>query len=170
MYFVIVYSRGCQKTVNQRRAAWPWIRGDLCPWITAAHTASIWGPSFYRHRYINIMYGKNMNNFVSGACNDSQNSLDQVSDNRWTMQPFADQIPDIRCSNSNWTAWEKDQLNILFFIIVLFNILMCFACFWVIDSELLAELFNLRDLCVKAWMTFWLRHLLILCLYFYPFK
>ncbi|XP_042609403.1 G/T mismatch-specific thymine DNA glycosylase-like isoform X3 [Cyprinus carpio] len=26
---------------------------------------------------------------------------DQVSDNRWTMQPFADQIPDIRCSNSN---------------------------------------------------------------------
>lgn len=91
-----------------------------------------------------------MNNFVSGACNDSQNSLDQVSDNRWTMQPFADQIPDIRCSNSNWTAWEKDQLNILFFIIVLFNILMCFACFWVIDSELLPELFNVRDLCVKA--------------------
>lgn len=26
---------------------------------------------------------------------------DLVSDNWWTMQPFADQIPDIRCSNSN---------------------------------------------------------------------
>ncbi|XP_048014215.1 G/T mismatch-specific thymine DNA glycosylase isoform X1 [Megalobrama amblycephala] len=29
---------------------------------------------------------------------------DQVTDNRWTMQPFADQIPDIRCSNNNRTT------------------------------------------------------------------
>ncbi|XP_073687600.1 G/T mismatch-specific thymine DNA glycosylase isoform X1 [Garra rufa] len=31
-------------------------------------------------------------------------STDTDQDNRWTMQPFADQIPDIRYSNSNRTA------------------------------------------------------------------
>ncbi len=50
---------------------------------------------------IEILCSERINNVVSGACNNSPHSLDLVSDNWWTMQPFADQIPDIRCSNSN---------------------------------------------------------------------
>lgn len=47
---------------------------------------------------MNIVYRKNMNSlqfYVSGAYNNVQKILDQVSDNWWTMQLFADQIPDI---------------------------------------------------------------------------
>ncbi|XP_057185801.1 G/T mismatch-specific thymine DNA glycosylase isoform X2 [Triplophysa rosa] len=32
------------------------------------------------------------------------NGTDHVTDNRWTMQPFADQIPDIRCNSNNETT------------------------------------------------------------------
>lgn len=41
---------------------------------------------------------------TDAAQSEHSSAMDQLGSNQWTMQPFADQIPDIRYSSNNETS------------------------------------------------------------------